>query len=56
MPYTILLTDVAYRCCAEANFLYMNDEGAKPARDVIRLGILLPLIILYTLYMYYSYY
>ena len=38
---TLCPTDVAYRCCAEANFLYMNDEGAKPAKDVIRLGTIL---------------
>lgn len=30
--------DVAYRCCAEPNFMFMNEEGAARAKDVVSLG------------------
>ena len=29
---------VAYRCCANPKFEYMNEEGTKEATDVVRLG------------------
>src|SRR5258708_2139218 len=30
--------DVAYRCCAEPHFMYMNEEGAKRSENDIPLG------------------